>query len=74
MREVVPDHPVPTSPSSRWHPACEEPQTERELEIDLGDFRIWRGVHYSRQIESFLDDDSGGVVRVVMWRYLSAAH
>ena len=43
------------------------------FEIDLGDCRVWRGVHYSRQIECFLDDESGAVVPVLMWRYLGAA-
>jgi hypothetical protein len=73
MRAVVPDHPVQTSLSTRWHDAFEEPQSEGELEIDLGDCRVWRGVHYSRQIECFLDNESGAVVPVLMWRYLGAA-
>jgi hypothetical protein len=73
MREVAPD-PEQASPSARWHDAFDEPATEDELEIDLGDCRVWRGVHYSRQIESFLDDDSGAVVTVLMWRYRRTPH
>ena len=59
---------------ARWHPAFEEPVAEDEIEVDLGDCRVRRGVHYSRCVEAFLDDDSGAVVRVVMWRYATRTH
>jgi hypothetical protein len=72
MREV--SHSAPSGPSSRWHESCEEPWSEDELEVDLGDCRLRRGVHYSRATESFLDDDDGAVVRVVMWRFATLPH
>jgi hypothetical protein len=70
MREGTPGH-LGRAPA-RWHAAFEEPWAEEEIEVDLGDCRVRRGVHYSRCVEAFLDDDSGAVVPVVMWRYASA--
>lgn len=68
MREGMPGQ--PGRAPARWHAAFEEPWTEEEIEVDLGDCRVRRGVHYSRCVEAFLDD-SGAVVPVVMWRYAS---
>lgn len=69
MRQVVPGVSGPPSTPARWHGVFEEPWDDEEVEVDLGDFRVWRGVHYSRRVEAFLDDESGVEVPVVVWRY-----
>ena len=71
MRQVL-QRPGPsvTAPP-RWHEAFEEPSTQAEIEVDFGDCRVWRGVHYAPELEAFVDDDSGAPIRVFMWRYAS---
>jgi hypothetical protein len=69
MRGGLPSQ--PGDAPARWHAAFEERSAEDEVEVDLGDCRLRRGVHYSRCVEAFLDDDSGAVVQIVMWRYAS---
>jgi hypothetical protein len=69
MRQVL-QSPVPSStPPARWHEWFEEPSAEEDIEVDVGDCCVWHGVRYAREVEAFVDEESGAVVRVVMWRY-----
>jgi hypothetical protein len=69
MRQVLQSLGRSSTPPPRWHDAFDEPDTQAEIEVDLGDCRVWRGVHYAPEIEAFVDDDSGTPIRVCMWRY-----
>lgn len=61
--------PAPPTPAGRWHDRFEEPVQDREIEVDVGDGGVWGGVRFARQIESFVDAESGATVQIVMWRY-----
>ena len=74
MREVVLGHASPTSVPARWHDLFEEPWSDEEVEVDVGDRRVWRGVRFSRAREAFVDEDSGAAVPVLMWRYATVHH
>ena len=43
--------------------------TGEAIEVDVGDFRVWRGVRFAVEIEAFIDEDTGASVPVMMWRY-----
>lgn len=68
MRQIVQDQAAPPS-LLRWHQSCEEPVTGEAIEVDVGDFRVWRGVRFAVEIEAFIDEDTGAFVPVMMWRY-----
>ena len=61
------------APPACWHQWCEEPRASEDLEVDVGDGSIWAGVRYAREVEDFVDAESGAPVRVLMWRYSSPA-
>lgn len=56
-------------PPSRWRERYEMPRADHEIEVVIGDGDVWRGVKYARNLEAFIDADSGAPVSVMMWRY-----
>ena len=70
MRQVF-QSPIPSArPPARWHEAFDEPSAADEIEVDLGDHCVWRGVRFAPEVEAFVDVDSGGAITVLMWRYV----
>jgi hypothetical protein len=69
MRQVLQSLGRSAMPPPRWHDPFDEPDAQAEIEVDFGDCRVWRGVHYAPEIEAFVDDDSGATIQVCMWRY-----
>jgi hypothetical protein len=67
--------PAPSpNPPPRWHDRYDEPRADRALEVDVGDWAVWAGVRYAPELESFVDEDSGVTVSVMMWRYATGPH
>jgi hypothetical protein len=69
MRPIMQSALPPGTP--RWHPTCEEPLADAAIEVDVGDFRVWRGVRFAPEREAFVDEETGARVPVVMWRYVA---
>jgi hypothetical protein len=59
---------------ARWHDRYDEPCPEQAIEVDVGDCSVWTGVRYAPELEAFVDEDSGSLVSVMMWRYAAAPH
>jgi hypothetical protein len=70
MRQVMQSPIPPATAPARWHEAFDEPSAEDEIEVDLGDYCVWRGVRFAPEVEAFVDIDSGAPITVVMWRYV----
>jgi hypothetical protein len=69
MRRVTLSRFGSPTPPDRWHDRYEEPRWDQEIEVDIGDGGVWSGVRYARDVESFVDVDSGAPISIAMWRY-----
>ena len=69
MRQVVQSRFGSPTPPARWHERYEEPRRDDTIEVHLGDPSVWTGVRFARDLECFIDAESGVPISVVMWRY-----